>query len=91
MIGMVGEAAVRPRRAVRTRLVPLAAVVEADGATGAVFALSADGRHAERRSVRLGAIDGGAVAVLGGLDGVARVVTGGAAYLADRAAVRVTP
>jgi RND family efflux transporter MFP subunit len=91
MTGMVGEAAIRPRRAVRTRLVPLAALVEADGATGAVFALSADGRHAERRTVRLGAIDGGAVAVLGGLDGVARVVTGGAAYLADRAAVRVTP
>jgi RND family efflux transporter MFP subunit len=91
MAGMVGEAAIRPRRGVPTRLVPLAAVLEADGMAGSVFALSDDGRHAQRRSVRLGEIDGGAVAVLAGLDGVTRVVTGGAAYLADRAAVRVTP
>lgn len=91
MAGMVGEAAIRPRRGVPLRLVPLAAVLEADGASGAVYALSPDGRRAERRTVRLGGIDGGHVAVLAGLDGVARVVTGGASYLADSASVRVTP
>ncbi|CAA9345135.1 MAG: hypothetical protein AVDCRST_MAG40-2597, partial [uncultured Gemmatimonadaceae bacterium] len=91
LTGMVGEATIRPRRGVPTRLVPLAAVLEADGAAGTVYALSADGRRAERRLVRLGDIDGGHVAVVAGLDGVTRVVTGGAPYLADAAAVRVTP
>jgi multidrug efflux pump subunit AcrA (membrane-fusion protein) len=89
--GMVGTAAIQPRQGVPTKLVPLGAVLEADGAVGTVYALSADGRHAERRRVRLGAIDGGRVAVLAGLDDVSRVVTGGASYLPERASVRVTP
>jgi RND family efflux transporter MFP subunit len=89
--GMIGAAAIRPRQGVPTKLVPLAAVLEADGAAGTVYALSTDGRQAERRRVRLGAIDGARVAVLAGLDDVSRVVTGGAAYLPERARVRVTP
>jgi RND family efflux transporter MFP subunit len=89
--GMIGAAAIRPRQGVPTKLVPLAAVLEADGAAGTIYALSADGRQAERRRVRLGAIDGARVAVLAGLDDVSRVVTGGAAYLPERARVRVTP
>ena len=89
--GMVGAAAIRPRQGVPTKLVPLAAVLEADGTAGTVYVLSADGRQAERRRVRLGAIDGARVAVLAGLDGVSRVVTGGATYLPERASVQVTP
>ncbi|MGH7580097.1 MAG: efflux RND transporter periplasmic adaptor subunit, partial [Gemmatimonadales bacterium] len=63
--------------------------LEADGAEAAVFALSPDGKHAERRPVTIGFIEGGRAAVTAGLDGVSRVLTDGAAYLDDGAAVRV--
>lgn len=89
--GMVGEAHIDAGRGVRSQRVPLAAVLEADGERGTVFVLSADGRRAQRRQVRLGEIDGSSVAVLSGLDGVERVITGGASYLADNVSVRVTP
>jgi multidrug efflux pump subunit AcrA (membrane-fusion protein) len=89
--GMVGEGELRPRRGVPTKLVPLEAVLEADGPTGTVYALSSDGRRAERRRIRVGFIDGGRVAVTQGLENVARVVTSGASYLGGDSNVRVTP
>jgi hypothetical protein len=54
-----------------------------------VFALSRDGTRAERRRVRVAFLEGDRVAVLDGLEGVATVLTDGAAWLDDGAAVRV--
>ena len=73
------------------RTVPIEAVLEADGERATVYALAADGRTARRVPVRVGAIRGGRVAVSEGLDGVARVVTRGAAYLGDGVPVEVVP
>ena len=67
------------------------AVLEADGSRATVFTLSADGRRAERRAVTIGFLAGDRVAVVAGLDGVRTVITDGAPYLDDRAAVRVQP
>jgi hypothetical protein len=73
-------------------LVPIEALLEADGNRGTVFALSSDGRRAERRQIAMrswpatGWPVGG-----GGLDGVHRVITDGAAYLDDGQAVRAQP
>jgi RND family efflux transporter MFP subunit len=87
--GLVGRVEIRPARGAPASLVPIEAVLEADGAEATVYALSSDGRRAERRRVTVAFIEGSRVAITGGLDGASRVLTDGAAYLDDGAAVRV--
>jgi multidrug efflux system membrane fusion protein len=89
--GLVGRVEVRPSRGARTTLVPVEAILEADGNEATVYTLSPDGARAERRRVTVAFIDGGQVAVTRGLEGRAAVVTDGAAYLDDGSSVRVTP
>ena len=89
--GLVGQAELQPRAAGLLPLVPIEAVLEADGARAAVFALSADGRRAERRAVTIGFRSGDRVAIASGLDGVRAVITDGAAYLDDSTTVKVLP
>jgi membrane fusion protein, multidrug efflux system len=89
--GLVGRVEIRPARGAPATLVPIEAVLEADGADATVYALSADGKRAERRRVTVAFIEGSRVAIAGGLEGASRVLTDGAAYLDDGAAVRVAP
>jgi multidrug efflux system membrane fusion protein len=89
--GLVGRVEIRPIRGAPTTLVPIEAVLEADGDAATVFALSADGRRAERRRVTVSFIAGASVAVARGLEGARAVLTDGAAYLDDGVAVTVTP
>lgn len=89
--GLVGQVEIESSRSSRTTLVPIEAVLEADGDAATVYVLSADGTKAERRRVSVAFIDGGRVAVPRGLEGASTVVTDGAAYLSDGAAVRVLP
>jgi RND family efflux transporter MFP subunit len=69
--------------------VPLAALVEADGARGAVFVV--DGAHARRVPVRIAFLQGERAVLADALPGVSGVVTEGALNLADGAAVRLVP
>ena len=89
--GLVGRVEIRPAAGTRATLVPIEAVLEANGSDATVYALSADGTRAERRRVAVAFIDGSRVAVVGGLEGVSRVLTDGAGYLDDGAAVTVKP
>lgn len=89
--GMVAEVEIRPARGRRMTLVPVEALLEADGQTGTVYALSADRSRAERRSVTVAFLDGGRAAIARGLEGVTLVITDGAAYLRDSAKVKVLP
>jgi membrane fusion protein, multidrug efflux system len=89
--GLVGRVEIRPARGISTRLVPIEAVLEADGAEATVYTLSADGRRAQRHRVTVAFIDGDRVALAGGLEGASQVLTDGAAYLDDGATVRVAP
>ena len=89
--GLVGQVEIRPRRGTPTMLVPIEAILEADGADATVYALSADGTHAERRRVTVAFIDGNRVAVARGLEGVSTVLTEGAAYVDEGSVVRVAP
>ncbi|HVN42909.1 MAG TPA: efflux RND transporter periplasmic adaptor subunit [Steroidobacteraceae bacterium] len=73
----------------RSTAVPLTALVDADGATGTVFILDAEGKVAHRRRVSVGAVVGDRVIVHAGLEPGQRVVTEGAAWLTDGRAVRV--
>lgn len=87
--GLVGQAEIRPRSGRPVMLVPVEALLEADGGRGTVFAL-ADGR-AQRREIAIAFLAGDRVAVSGGLDGVTQVITEGGAYLDDNQAVTVRP
>lgn len=70
-------------------VVPVTAVVEANGPTGTVYVLDADASVARRRTVTLGPIVGDRVTVLGGLEPGEPVITDGAAWLTDGHPVRV--
>ncbi|HEX7050473.1 MAG TPA: efflux RND transporter periplasmic adaptor subunit [Longimicrobiales bacterium] len=88
--GLVGTAEIRSSTPTLAKLIPVEALLEADGSRGTVYALAADGRSAERREVTIDFLAGDRVAIAAGLDGVASVVTAGAAYLNDGAAVVVS-
>lgn len=87
--GLVGRVEIEPRGGTAYSIVPIEALLEADGNGATVFALSPDGSTVERRAVRIAFLNGDRVAVANGLDGVRRVVTDGAAYLQDGEYVRV--
>ena len=89
--GLVGRVEIRPAAGTEMALVPIQAVLEADGEAATVYTLAADGRTARRLPVSVAFIQGERVAVSGGLDGVSAVVTDGAAYLGDGVAVQVVP
>lgn len=75
--------------AAQSALIPLTALVEADGASGTVYVLDPAGKVAHRQQVTVGAIVGDRVVVHAGLEPGQRVVTDGAAWLTDGRAVRV--
>jgi len=89
--GLVGRVEIHPASRATVTLVPVEALLEADGTSGTVYALAADGRTASRHRVSIAFLDGDRVAVTAGLDGVSTVITDGAAYLDDGDAVRVRP
>jgi len=70
-------------------VVPVTAVVEANGPTGSVYVLDAGAGVARLRPVTLGAIVDERVIVLDGLEPGETVVTDGAAWLSDGRAVQV--
>jgi RND family efflux transporter MFP subunit len=71
-------------------VVPLTAIVEANGASATVYVHDAAAGVARRRQVTVGSIDGERVIVVAGLAAGERVITDGAAWLTDGRAVRVT-
>lgn len=89
--GLVGRVEIRPAAGTEMALVPIQAILEADGDAATVYTLSADGKKARRVPVSVAFIQGERVAVSGGLDGVAAVVTDGASYLGDGVSVKVVP
>jgi RND family efflux transporter MFP subunit len=88
--GLVGRVEIHPGIGAPATLVPIEAILEADGNQATVYALSADSTRAEQRRVTVAFIAGSNVAVIGGLEGATAVLTDGAAYLDDGVAVKVT-
>lgn len=87
--GLVGRVAITPSRRSSLTLVPAEALVEADGDSGAVFVV--EGTRAKRVSVRIAFVQGDRIALAAGLPAGRRVITDGAGYVEDGAAVKVTP
>lgn len=89
--GLIGHAEIRPTARKRMTIVPVEAVLEADGERATLLVLSSDGMRAERRRVEIGFIDGDRIALESGLENVESVLTEGAAYADDGARVKVLP
>jgi membrane fusion protein, multidrug efflux system len=88
--GLIAKAAITPSSQAGARLwVPVQALLEANGEHASVFVLDANGAMVARRAVRIGDIAGDQVEVRQGLRAGERVVTEGAAWLEDGAAVNV--
>lgn len=83
--GTVARVAITVPSAAEVTLVPIEAIIEADGDSATVYSMR-DGR-AVRHAVRVLYIEGTRVAVEG-LAGVTRVVSSGAPYLSDSSPVR---
>jgi membrane fusion protein, multidrug efflux system len=88
--GMIGRVEIATRGGEPLRAVPVEALLEADGDRATLYAIGPDGR-AKRVPVEVAFVRGDRATVRGGLAGVTQVVTDGAAYLNDGAAVRVMP
>ncbi len=88
--GLVGHAELAPRAGTRVPSIPVEALLEAHGDSATVFALSPDRTTAKRVRVRIGALVGNQVVVLGGLDTDATVVTAGGEWLTDGARIKLT-
>jgi RND family efflux transporter MFP subunit len=69
--------------------VPIEAVVEGNGMTASVYALTENDTKVQKLPVQIAFIQGTSVAIKQGLNGVQQVVTDGVEYLADGASVRV--
>lgn len=86
--GLVAKVVIADPDADDVAVVPITALLEADGSEATVFVV-ANGGIARRVAVRTGRLIGERVEVLAGLSPGDRVVTEGAAWLDDRDAVRV--
>jgi membrane fusion protein, multidrug efflux system len=85
--GLIGNVTIRPRASGSARLIPIEALVEADGNKAVVYTVDQD--VAKRREISIAAIDDRHVAVTGGLDDASLVVTAGGVYLSEGAKVKV--
>jgi multidrug efflux pump subunit AcrA (membrane-fusion protein) len=78
-----------PGTSATSTMVPVTALVEADGSSATVYVLEEPAGVARRRPIEVGSVVGERVVVLRGLEAGERVITDGAAWVRDGAPVRV--
>lgn len=89
--GLVGRGEIATTIGERTVVVPIEAIVEADGDSASVFVIDSTPPRARRVPVTIVYLREPNVGVRGPLDSTAIVATEGAAYLDDGMAVKVVP
>jgi RND family efflux transporter MFP subunit len=87
--GFVARVDIYPAKCEPMYVVPIEALMEADGGRGYIYLPDESGRTAKKTAVTLGCLIGERVAIASGLEGADRVVTDGAAYLTDKASIRI--
>jgi multidrug efflux pump subunit AcrA (membrane-fusion protein) len=87
--GLPARAEISPVAHALVAIVPIAALLEADGESASLFVVDPARSVARRLMVRVAFLRGSHVALSQGLEGVEEVVTDGAAFLRDGAPVRV--
>ncbi len=87
--GLVAKVSLSPENHRTALLLPVQALVEANGNEASVFVLEAGRKVVRRVAIHIGRISGGEVEVLDGLPPAAEVVVDGAAFLENGEAVRI--
>ncbi len=87
--GLVARVSLRPRAGAVGRVVPVSALIEANGNEASVFVFDPARSIVHRVTIRLGRLHDRDVEVVDGLAAGAEVVIDGAAYLANGEAVRL--
>jgi RND family efflux transporter MFP subunit len=88
MSGMIGKAEIEPSQKALLSLIPITALVEADGNRGNVYTVT-PANTARKQAVTVAFIHGEHAAVSSGLENITQVVTDGAAYLTEGARVKI--
>jgi RND family efflux transporter MFP subunit len=87
--GLVAKVSLQPGAGSLGRVVPVSALIEANGGEAGVFVLDSARHVVHRVAIRIGRVADGTVEVLGGLADGAIVVVDGAAFLENGEVVRV--
>ena len=87
--GLVARVSLSPRDATIGRIVPVSALIEANGTEASVFVLDPARNVVHRVAIRIGRLQDGAVEVLEGVAAGAEVVVDGAAFLENGDTVRI--
>ena len=87
--GLVARVSLSPRSGAMGRVVPVSALIEANGSEASVFVFDPQKSVVHRVAIRLGQLHDREVEVLEGLAAGAEVVIDGAAYLANGESVRL--
>ena len=87
--GLVAKVVIKDQEAKGVPVIPVTALLEADGRAALVFVVAEGGSHAKRTPVQTGRLLGERIEIVTGLSPGDRVVTEGAAWLNDNDAVRV--
>ncbi len=88
MSGFVAEVDIFPSSKNPYFIIPIDALVEADGNLGYVYTVDTSSMTARRLSIKIGFLFEDKVAVESGLENITSVVSKGAPYLSDGAAVK---
>ena len=87
--GLVAKIRLMPSDAPATPVVPIEALVEADGEDGYVYVLNADHRSVRKLPVKVGLLYRNSVAIRSGLKSTDTVITDGVSYLTADTRVKV--
>jgi multidrug efflux system membrane fusion protein len=87
--GFIARVRIYSNRKEKYAVIPVDALLEADGMDGTIFYIPDKSDTAKKQSVKLGPILGTEVAITSGLTGIREVISVGTAYLYDGALVEV--
>jgi membrane fusion protein, multidrug efflux system len=87
--GLVARVRLEPQDVGLAQVVPLSALIEANGSEASIFVFDRGRRLVHRVVIRIGRLRDGSVEVLDGVAAGTEVVVDGAAFLADGEAVRI--
>ncbi len=88
--GFVAEAAISPSAVSTSSMIPVDAIVEADGDKGFVFAIDEQTGNAVKKEVVIDYLTDNKAAVSNGLENIKEVITDGSAYLTDNSKVELS-
>lgn len=87
--GLFARVELQPTERQSVTLVPIEALIEADGKKGFVYTVNPDGKTVQRHAVTIAFLEKDKAAIVSGLDGVTQVITEGVGYLTEQSVVRI--